>query len=397
MHMKWGCKRAARFGGAAIRRMGLLALGAMSGLAMAAEAAIDELPVFSLGGFGTLGATRSSSSQAHFLRDASQPDGASEHWTGKVDSLLGVQANFRLLSTLGAVVQGVSRYRYDKSFRPEITWAYLKYDPNAQVSLRLGRLGTEFFMLADSRLVGYSYLSVRPPVDYFFSLPFYSIDGVDAVLKMPLGEAVLRAKVFHGFTHEKISLGAQTWELEGSWVSGANLDYMNGPWQARLGYARIRFQNDLPDTSLFPELQAAGTTSNFHSLGLTYDRGPWQLQWMLNQIQHDSQAFEKSHSAYVLGGYRVGSLTPYLGYSRVASHSGNNFSSPIAAMVVATGHIHQHTRLVGMRWDFATNMALKAQWDAIRGRPDSVLPFTQVLPGWTGRADIFSLTLDFVF
>lgn len=380
-----------------------------SGAALAADDGATDRE-FSLHGFGTLGAVRSDTNQVNFVRDLSQRDGATDHWTGKVDSLLGVQAAYKLSPQFEAVAQATSRYRYDKSFRPEVSWAYLKYVPDSRVNIRAGRLGTEFLMLADSRLVGYSYLTVRPPGDYFWSLPFYYIDGADAALSLPVGNGVVLGKVFHGVSREKIPLADQTWDLDGSRMSGAYVDYQSGPWQARLGYARIHFKSDLPiggvlTANLPPalvapsarELRTAGTDSDYYSFGLVYDEGPWQVQLMLNSIDHGSQAFQNSQSGYVLAGYRVAAVIPYLGYSWVSSHTRGNASNPVVARIMADSHAQQRTSFVGVRWDFAANWAVKAQWDAIRGEADSIFPFRWEKPGWNGRADIFSATLDFVF
>lgn len=52
--------------------------------------------------------------------------------------------------------------------------------------------------------------------------------------------------------------------------------------------------------------------------------------------------------------------------------------------------------MIGARWDLVHNMALKAQWDAIRGEPTSIFPYRQ--EGRMVRKDgCFSLTMDFVF
>lgn len=96
----------------------------------------DQFPAFALSGFGTLGATRTSSNEVAFVRDLAQPEGAGKRWDGRVDSLLGVQANLQASSQLEGVVQLVSRYRYDRSFTPEVSWAYLKFDPDPKLTGR---------------------------------------------------------------------------------------------------------------------------------------------------------------------------------------------------------------------------------------------------------------------
>ena len=53
---------------------------------------------------------------------------------------------------------------------------------------------------------------------------------------------------------------------------------------------------------------------------------------------------------------------------------------------------------LGVRWDVAKNVALKAQWDSIRGDSTSIFPYRQDRRAqWDGNMDVFSMTMDFVF
>lgn len=387
----------------------LLCLFVMAGSAGGLHAE-DGAPDFSLRGLGTLGVARTSTNDAEFVRDLSQPTGVRKNWDGRLDSLLGVQANWQITPQLEGVVQGVSRYRYDRSFTPDLTWAYLRYDPLPQLSLRAGRLGTEFFMMADSRLVGYSFLTARPPGDFFWYLPFYSIDGADAVVTLPLGDSVLRGKLYYGVSDGNVPLANKQWKIDGSAMTGGFVDYQTGPWLLRLSYANIRFKTNLPvndvlqaylPPSLVREgaahLATANTRSHYYSIGAMYDRGPWQMQFMLNRCEQGSEAFESSTSGYALAGYRLGKVMPYLGYSRVSSDKRGQTLNPVVASIMADSHADQETTIVGARWDLAQNVALKAQWDAIRGEPASILPYRNETKAWSGKMDVFSLTMDFIF
>lgn len=370
----------------------------------------EDAAAFALRGFGTLGATRSNSRNAEFVRDLSQPRGVVDHWSARSDSLLGLQANYAVNRQLELVVQAVSRYRYDKTYTPDITWGYLKFEPTPDISLRAGRLGTEFFMLSDSRLVGYSYLTVRPPGDFFWHLPFYHIDGGDAAIAVPFGEAVVRGKVFAGISHEKVALGEELWNLSGSLMSGVYVDYLNGPWMLRASYSSISFKNNLPiDKTLNAYLPAnlakeggdylatAHTRSDYYALGLVYDRGPWQLQLMLNRIEQGSKAFQNSAAGYALAGYRIGAMTPFIGYSQVLSQQRSDTRNAVLAALMADSHAHQETWMGGVRWDVASNVALKVQWDGIRGKPTSIFPFRSENAAWSGKMNVLSATLDFIF
>ncbi len=375
---------------------------------------------FSLHGFGTLGLTRTDDDLAHFARDLSQPKGVGTHWSAQVDSVLGLQANARLSANTEAVLQVVSRYHSTASYRPELTWAFVRHDVSPDFSVRAGRLGTEFFMLGDSRLIGYANLSVRPPPDFYGSLVFSYIDGVDVSATLPVAGGLLKGKLFAGHSPEKspFTPGIQ-WDLRGSALLGGYLDYIKGPWQLRLSHAQVRFQHEnptdaflqaigdplagLPYLTLVPDMAMAGTRARFSSLGLVFDEGPLNIQLMLNQIRQESPAYAGASAGYALAAYRFGALTPYVGVSRSLSDVARLPTSPVpgidalTAMLTAQSYTNETTYTVGGRWDVHKNMAIKAQVDVIRGQPASVFMFKNVQPGWDGRMTVFSLALDFVF
>ena len=415
-HPGWAIWRAGWCGLAA----GLIAGAAPAG---AEETAPQAEERFHFSGFGTLGMARSDSHQAGFVRDLTQPDGSAGQWTGKLDSLLGLQASWQFTPQLEAVVQGVSRYHYNHGFNPELMWAYLRYEPNSYLNLRLGRLGTDFYLYADSRQVGYSYLTVRPNPDYFVALPFSHLDGADAEVTVPVGPGLVRAKVFTGRLDEKLALADRTWDLAGSRMWGGHLTLSHGPWTARLGRSYLRFAHDLPlaplpdllNATQLPSaraaaeaLGAAGKSARFDSLGVVYDQGPLLLQFMLSHAHQDSAVFQSWWAGYLQAGYRIGEFTPYAGYSRIYStpqpiatglpnRPPLNLLNAATAATQADSHSNQATVNLGLRWDFARNMDLKVQWDAIRGHPDSLFPVRGERAGWNGRTNVLTLTYDFVF
>jgi hypothetical protein len=369
-----------------------------------------------LHGFGTLGLARSTSSQAEFVRDLSQPKGITNKWSGLIDSVLGVQAQWRVSPGVEMVGQLVSRWHYDHSQTPEVMWAFAKWEPDARVSLRAGRIGADFMMLADSRLVGYSYLPVRPPSDFFGTLFFSHLDGADASLTLPVGNGLLRGKVFAGATQEKTSGAPGIWDTSGSPVRGFVLDYQKGPWLLRANMASIRFSHDINYAALQTGLRAAGdpaaadllstsgTTTTYYSMGVVYDEGPLQVQGMINQIHHEAAVFQNSQAAYVQAGYRLGVFTPYAGLSRWISTykdyqavSASAEANGVFDLIMHASAAHQTTYTVGVRWDIQQNWAAKLQWDAIRGNAQSRFPFANPTSNWDGRTNVLSMSLDFVF
>jgi hypothetical protein len=367
--------------------------------------------------FGTLGAARAASDRIHYVRDLSQPDGSSGgNWSGNPDSVLAMQANYAFSDRAEAVAQVVSRHRYDGTFRPELMWAYTRFSTEDGSEVRVGRLGTDFYMLADSRLVGFANLAVRPSPDFFGQLPLYHIDGADVSKTIPFGPGLVKAKLFAGYTGEKVPAGPDVWDMGGAPMMGANLDYHVDNWSFRLGYAQLLLKHDWPLTSQLTRagipqttvqtLSMANKTARYYSAGLMYDRGPLQVQWMLNKVWQESHGYQNYYSSYLLAGYRFAAFTPYVGVARSYSppkqlDSGLPpafvFQNAMVAKVLSLSHTSQTTWTIGTRWDFQRNMDLKFQWDNIQGRSDSVFLYANDTSGWSGSTDVFSLTLDFAF
>ena len=407
----------------------VLSAGCLQAQAQPTDLAGNRL---SVSAFGTLGVARSDNDRVQYVRDLSQREGLSKEWSAAVDSVIGAQANLKLGESTEAVVQAISRYRYDGSHRPEISWAYVRHEFTPDLQIRLGRLGTEFYMQADSRLVGYANMTVRPPPDFFGPLIFSYFDGGDISGALPLGPGLLRGKFFYGRSPETSPFYAEIpWRLEGTQLKGGYLDYFVENWQFRVGRMQVKFSNnELPlaelanpvlaglglgaltpwaITTAIPELSTVGTRTYFDSLGTIYDRGPLRVHAMVGRIKHQTEAYEDSKAGFIVASYRFGEVTPYLGYSKTRSKATNVTTvpvTPLGAMPLLTQiaqgitsgtHTNQHTTTLGFRWDFQRNMALKFQLDEVRGARDSVFSFRGTDKDWDGHLQVLSATLDFAF
>lgn len=390
-----------------------------------AETGLVLPPGLEISGFGTLGAMQTDTDQVEVTRDQSQQHGATDSISLKQDSLIGLQAYYKANESLDFVVQGVSRYGPHANYRPELMAAFGRYAITPNFGIRAGRIGTEFYMLADSRLVGYSYLTVRPPREVFATLPFQYLDGADFTASAPIADGILKGRVFLGQSGEEAPAAGDFLDLSGSPLTGAYLDYQTGHWQWRLTYAQIKFKDDIPGfietlrTTLsqvgqmgIPKAAAAGeaislkdTVSRFYSLGAVYDQGPLQVQGMVVEMQHDSAIYQNSLGAYVVAGYRIGQLTPYAGVSWIRSQakhvdSGLPDAAPLSQALqraIARTHMDQTTFTLGTRWDFRRNMALKAQVDFVRGASDSLFLYPISDEAFDGKLNVYSVSLDFVF
>ena len=381
-----------------------------------------------ISGFGTLGALQTDTDDVDVTRDQSQQHGAKTNLSLKQDSLIGIQAYYKANAALDFVAQGVSRYGPRGDYRPELMAAFGRYAATPNLSLRAGRIGMEFYMLADSRLVGYSYLTVRPPREIFTTLPFQYVDGADFTATAPVGDGILKGRVFLGQSGEEAPVAGDFVSMRGAPIAGAYVEYQSGDWQWRVSYAQIEFKDELPGavTALraglnqasrfgFPgaaeaaeSISLTDTVSRFYSIGAVYDSGPLQVQGMLAQVRHESAIYQDSLAAYLIAGYRIGQFTPFAGLSTSRStaesvSSGLPDVPPFTILTaglnaaIARTHTDQTTYTLGARWDFRRDMALKAQVDMVRGARDSVWLYPTSNAAFDGKLNIYSVALDFVF
>lgn len=362
-----------------------------------------------INGFGTLGMAYNGDDDVEFIRDIAQPDGARNGWSADVDSRFGIQLGLRATSELDAVLQAVSRYSLDGNYDPQLTWAFLRYSPDPAIQLRVGRVGLDTYMLADSRDVGYSFLWVRPPVDYYGNRHLSHVDGADLVLKRPVGDGLLWGKLYAGSADEKISAGGDIeFDASDSDIFGGHIDYETGPWHFQLSYSKLRYRLDPPAgyeqymhllQYMYPDyaraLREFMQTKDIQlaSAGVAYDNGPLQVQTMAYAMNLPKDASD-AYGGYVTVGYRLDNVTPYLTLSgaRTEGSKYRDLGLPYDGEYGLT----QHTISIGARYDFAPNMALKAQLDRVHPKQTGIL-LRSLDPNWRDELTIFSLALDFVF
>ncbi len=404
------------------RRLFLFHLLMSAGLPAARAVDIPSLPGVSISGFGTVGFVHNSTGGGEFIRDQLQPRGVADGWSGDVDSRFGLQLNANLNDQIEIVVQGVSKYTYAGNYSPALTWAFASYAASPDLRIRAGRLGWDVYLLADSRDVGYSYLWVRPPVDYFGLLLLSYFDGGDVVYKHQFAGGLVSAKIYGGLIDQNIPVdGGDDFDLSGSTIVGGNLSFRKGEWLFRASYGVARIDKELPGLvplltalrgtgsptaeALADDLGFAGETVEFASAGSAWEHGPWQAQLMYSYVTTDSLSLPTSHSGYFMFGYRHGKWSPYFTAAGTVSEdeqaeTGFPQPNPLDAaveMVLARSQSKQHTLSLGLRYDFMPNVDLKAQVDRVHVYDHATSLWRRPSADWDGDATLFSLTLDFVF
>lgn len=380
-----------------------------------------------LSGFGTAGLVRSSEDRADYVAGQFRPTGAghSDTWSHKVDSRLGVQLDVAFTDRWSAVVQVISEQRHDDGYKPTVEWANIRYAPNEDLSIRIGRIVLPTFIVADTRKVGYANTWIRPPAELYSLSPLSSSDGVDMSYRIRSG----------AWTHTmRASFGRFTIRLpndisfDGHKLAGLYQTAEVGALTLRASYVRAvlefeelneffgAFRQFGPEGDRIAErFTIDGKLASVWSIGASYQPFDWFVMAELG-TQDTRSAFGKNTAWYISAGRRIAGFTPYVTIARIrrddeTSTPGLDTTSlPPAEAALATAlnaqlnaimgdTVQQDALSAGVRWDFRPRVALKLQLDHIdiaRGSPGM---FTNRQPGFEpgGSANLVSIGLDFVF
>lgn len=395
---------------------------------------------FRLSGFGTLGASRSSTNDALFNYPG-QGGGADKKASLNPDSKIALQGTYKFTPSLSATAQLMMKYDAEGEYVPNPEWVFAKWQPASGLSLRAGRMGAPFFMVSDFRDVGYANTTVRPNLDVYGQVPVSYFDGADAAYQMDVGSVTVTSTLWAGnaksdFASALRRNGAAVPPTE---VRIDNAVGLNVLAELSSGYAlRVgHMQGKLTTKSALAQGVAAGARANqgqlgaeltqalidavttddtkatFSGIGFTVDRDN-----VVAAAEFTKRKVKKGYIAdttgwYVMGGYRVGAFLPYVSFSKLkvddpnaAAPSGAGALTTSAQLILNTQKISQRTTSVGVRWDVMRNVALKAQYDRVSKPANSNGLFLVADPTTaSGQSflnnkkdvNVFTVSMDFVF
>ncbi|PTT87528.1 hypothetical protein DBR42_11455 [Pelomonas sp. HMWF004] len=391
-------------------------MSALGTVAQAADTA-DTASMFSFSGFGTLGLVATDTDDAQYALFG-QTRGATKEASGEVDSKLGLQFGAKFNPMLSATVQVLTKSNGKGNFEPNVEWAFLKAQPLPGLSLRAGRMGAPFFAVSDFRDVGFANTALRPAPDVYNQVPVSHFDGADVSYQLNTGLGVLTTQLFAG----KSSDHSQRFSVDLKQLAGFNTTLeTDGGLTLRLGYARGRLTvgnvqiaglattlKATPFASVGNQLDPNDRKASFAGVGLTWDQGEWIVNAEFTQRRLET-FLPDTDGWYVTVGHRFGTLTPYatVSQSKTASSNVNNTivaaNAQLAALkagvdgVIESQRKDQKTLALGLRWDFARNLALKGQFEQVRANGRGY--FINPTANWGNgkNVNVVSVALDTVF
>jgi hypothetical protein len=400
----------------------LLALSVSMSMAHAAE---PGSPVFTFQGFGTLALDyHDEDADFEYRRNTSQARGVQANQLDlATDSRAGIQANLSIRDDVQVVAQAVTRQGATGDWSPRVERAFVRFNPGADTFLRLGRIGYDSYLLAESPDVGYSYLPIRPAPEFFGLFATDDVDGADAAFTRQIGEGLGRIRLFGGNSRGKQVYAHGVATPTNSDVFGGQLDYGIHSWLVRAGLVDVHVRKTPDFSALANALRATGVAQSASlasalqdgsrsirafQIAVAYDGRPLEAQVLLTRVESHMIAAPRVNSGFAVVGYRYRQATPFVSLAAVRSYedilptglpeAGSFASLDSAARAAQTAlQANQRTASAGVRFDVTPRLDLKFQVDRVHFH-DTNLIFDRATPAPGGRnLTLFGIAADFVF
>lgn len=361
---------------------------------------------YKFSGFGTLGGVKTTTNDTEFRQSVQQYSGAGRTIDLGVDSRLAAQGSAIWGNGVTLTAQVLGARLGDEDFHMGFEWLYLQYTGIEGLDLKAGRVVLPAFLVSDSRLVGYASPFVRVPPLVYGMMPVSNLDGGQITYRHSFGPAVAsvqgtfgRAKTLTRTVQYIPFVGAvdNVGEAKATGIVGLNAALEWGDWTFRV--SQIKDKTTLSSTIDLPLFLGGPTPSElsfhdtFQEVGLQYDDG--SLVVMAEHVKRSTkdQRVQAAKSWYVGGGYRFGTVMPYAVVSQYKA------SFTLGPDLVSAGVNPPKAKglALGLRYDFATNLALKAEF--ARYKNNSLYVFTDVdSPAVADKnIKVMSVALDFIF
>lgn len=282
-------------------------------------------------------------------------------------------------------VTGQILARGHEDFDAELTWAYANIKLGNGWSLKAGRQRTPFYRYSDFLDVGYAYPWIRPPVA-MYNQPWSNNDGVSLTHAGFFGDWYSQLQLVYGDFEGDARFDGYNLDAKLERISGLAWDVEYNEW---LSLRAAYLQGDLTLVTSLDELAAAlemygqpqlgqeldynEDLGTFTNVGFKVDRANWLLvgEYALTDMENTPMENGDRRDWYLSVARRFGTVTPHLTYGRRDTDPRDELMSvlpvahPLHAVVAeaaASEQMDEYYLGLGVRWDFAPNVAFKADW-----------------------------------
>jgi len=365
-------------------------------------------PEFRWNGFATLGVSQIDDDTV--LSQGAIPYGThSESLSEESDTLFALQGTLQFSERLSAIVQMLSKATNDYEVEPE--WAYLSFQANENIKLRVGRLRRPLFIYSDFFNVGYAYSWVRPPSTTYFDFgPFYNaIDSIDLYFQKTYYDWNLSGQLYYGSDSGRGELFGEELTYDESAAYGASVSLENELLSFRLGYHHSRFSLTVPKleeaansldqlgfSQLGEPMRIDDKLASFISLGAFFTKNEWTLGAETTRIEPKNTILPGVNAWYITAGRSLGKFSLHYSYGEqkaanssdpvgpiieVASTTANS-TDPNAPLVAGTlnaigaglqetldsNESYRATNILGLRYEIHESAALKFEYEYLKNQ-----------------------------
>ena len=286
--------------------------------------------------------------------------------------------------------QGLLREVHD-SVKADFTWLNLKYDINDNYAIRLGRIQTKVFLHSESLNLDYLHLWAKAPAEVYTFMPVGTFDGLELSYNKVIGDYNFNASlVLFGSYSDTIYADKDResmLKVDDTNSLFITLESDNILYKASYSRSHTNIDDGLLQKSIIQGLEAYGNTmerytyedrySDIYSFGFQYRGESLIVDAEIAHFESNS-LLPTSTGAYALVGYKINELTPFIMYGENHNDKSHFDTSAIStpdatSTLLKQGlddtlyltNFSQKTASIGMRYDLAVGLALKAQVDRI--------------------------------
>lgn len=306
-----------------------------------------------------------------------------DEWSFEQDTILGLQVRASVTDKLSVTGQLVGRGT--DNFEAKMEWAYFSYELSPNWTLQGGRKRIPLFYYSDFFDVGYAYLWVRPPADTY-TWQIFNYNGVNALYQNSFGDVSVSGNVYFGRENSSNNKLMSDFffqaPVDENWKNIVGI-VASAQWQwleIRLSHMQTTRDRFVTDTSTGVREQTRDN-QDMSMTGISVNLTPGNFILLTEYQVNDLDAFmsgtdmipsSEITSQLISLGYRIGDVTPY-----------------VVAAEFDDGESEMHDTLgIGLRWDFASSVAFKIQYDRVKDEGN---------PPVAGDSKAITAGLDVVF
>ncbi len=282
--------------------------------------------------------------------------------------------------------------RGDDDYDINLNWAFLSYEHDANLSLKVGRIRAPIFLVSDYLDVGHAYPWPRPTKEVYWQIPMSSNsgNGVEAVYQKNIGDWFWSSQLTLGRTSGEVR--NEPYDIDAIVM---NTEFSNEYVKFRASYAHTNMTYDLAplfapsilqylsqlgitgiDAAIYNHLLMDKEVAVFTGMGVLFEKDSYLAMAEYGEINIE-KGYPDSIAWYLTLGYRWSDLLVYGTTSNIKTFhldkihfEGNSvleqMASPVINQILDSRYVIKQTgNAIGIRYDITPSMDVKIEYKLV--------------------------------